>query len=551
MKTPDDFAKHYRDILDGTYDCVDRVVLNAYFLLGQTPGGFRTWWRRLHDGDENLNDTTLMRYAGHFARRVRAYAEKNEIPLKQCGKGERKHEVAEQHMPKDPNFTGVFCILYGRAPASVLQIKRFGKGGMDIRRKQPRPYVNHYHFHIIDPEWGHLIVRLCPHPPFNAQIILNGHEYVERQARRCELDFTKEGNCFTHFSNATGLAKVADTMLHSDAEVGRLVQVCERWIYSSCLCFALDLNEQKRSGFHYRYSVYQAEYSRNYLFERGRQMEKLFDELIDRTRTTLDIPKLRTIFGVKRRPRFRGPTGKPPRIELSVETPAYDLTVFKIHFGLLTVKMYSKGERVLRTEVIIHNARRMKCGHGVDKFPVIVAELKGILERFAQRLQCVDVSFIDNAALEKWPKRSKLAGRTVAGIDINQPRMQAVLQAVVALAIKPDGFKASELAEKVRQTSGGHMRRYTSRQASYDLRKLRAKRIVMRIPKSLRYDIKPKGLQSVTAFLVLRNKVIAPLIARHGKRKRAPQCHMPPIDKHYNNIQKEMQHVFSALGIAA
>ena len=35
--------------------------------------------------------------------------------------------------------------------------------------------------------------------------------------------------------------------------------VCERWIYSSCLCFALDLEEQKRSGFHYQYSTYQVD----------------------------------------------------------------------------------------------------------------------------------------------------------------------------------------------------------------------------------------------------------------------------------------------------
>jgi hypothetical protein len=41
--------------------------------------------------------------------------------------------------------------------------------------------------------------------------------------------------------------------------IGRLSQACERWIYTACLCFALDLDEQKRSGFHYQYSNYQVE----------------------------------------------------------------------------------------------------------------------------------------------------------------------------------------------------------------------------------------------------------------------------------------------------
>ena len=36
----------YGDLLTGSYDCVDRIVLNAYFSIGHNPGGFRCWWRR-------------------------------------------------------------------------------------------------------------------------------------------------------------------------------------------------------------------------------------------------------------------------------------------------------------------------------------------------------------------------------------------------------------------------------------------------------------------------------------------------------------------------
>jgi hypothetical protein len=53
----------------------------------------------------------------------------------------------------------------------------------------------------------------------------------------------------------------------------RLNQACERWIYTTCLCFALELEEQKRSGFRYQYSNYQVEYSRNLIFEIGGHME--------------------------------------------------------------------------------------------------------------------------------------------------------------------------------------------------------------------------------------------------------------------------------------
>ncbi|MGH8536368.1 MAG: hypothetical protein ACREXM_07840 [Gammaproteobacteria bacterium] len=60
-------------------------------------------------------------------------------------------------------------------------------------------------------------------------------------------------------------------------------------IHCSCLCFALDLEEQQRSGFHYTYSVYQVEYSRNLLFHLGGQMEQVFQGVIDRTRVRLNL----------------------------------------------------------------------------------------------------------------------------------------------------------------------------------------------------------------------------------------------------------------------
>ena len=69
----DGFSERYGDLLFGSYDCVDRLVLNAYNTLCYSPGGFRTWWRRLHEGsDEDLDNTHLMRMAGRFARRVSA-----------------------------------------------------------------------------------------------------------------------------------------------------------------------------------------------------------------------------------------------------------------------------------------------------------------------------------------------------------------------------------------------------------------------------------------------------------------------------------------------
>ena len=43
MSLSDSFSAGYAGLIDGDYDCVDRIILNAYFRFAQTPGGFRTW----------------------------------------------------------------------------------------------------------------------------------------------------------------------------------------------------------------------------------------------------------------------------------------------------------------------------------------------------------------------------------------------------------------------------------------------------------------------------------------------------------------------------
>lgn len=94
-------------------------------------------------------------------------------------------------------------------------------------------------------------------------------------------------------------------------------------------------------------------------------MEQVFRGVVKRARLPLDVKTLKTIFGSKRRPsRRRGQ--KAPRCEVVVEKPMCDLTVFKLHFGKLTIKLYTKGEHVLRIEVVVYNAKELPCGRSLQ-----------------------------------------------------------------------------------------------------------------------------------------------------------------------------------------
>ncbi|PYX84685.1 MAG: hypothetical protein DMG70_05800 [Acidobacteria bacterium] len=547
---PDQLSAQYADLLNGTYDCVDRIILNAYFPRGVDDGGFRCWWRALHGNDKNLDNAHLIRMAGRFSRRLRAWAKANRVPVLDCPPGERKHEIAQEYLSKHSGQCGLFLVLVSRSPALAWDIQMSGTGKLgNIQRKEPRPYVNHYHFHILDPDWGHITIKMSGHPPFGAEVMLNGHEYVACQASKKQIPFSKDGNCFVDTSDAAGLAAVAVT-LSEEPTIGRLRQICERWIYSTCLLFGLSLEEQQRTGFQYEYSIYQIEYSRNLQFQSGASMDQVFQSLIDRTRRVLDLDQVKTIFGCRKRPCWR--KLRQARYGVVIETPTYDLTVFKVHFGKLTLKIYTKGERVLRIEVIVHNSKELPCGRSLPNFPQIVILLRGMLERFLEVLHCMDSCFISDDLLERLPKPSRVGRTKVGGIDYNQPRIRSVIWAVLALSAAPSGFTASDLAKKIYQLTPGDSSAYTPRQAAYDLKKLRGKSIVERIDSSHRYRSSATGIRALTALVVLRDKVIKPLLASSCHRKRGPKPkNSTVLDTHYEHLQTDMQHLLTGLGIAA
>jgi hypothetical protein len=215
----------------------------------------------------------------------------------------------------------------------------------------------------------------------------------------------------------------------------------------------------------------------------------------------------------------------------------------------LTLKGYTKGERVLRFEAIVHNTKQLGLGRRLDRFAQITARLTGMLDRFTSMLDCVDTGFLADDILDQLPAPSQLAGTRIGGLDINLPRVRAALAAALALAIAPQGFTVAQFTAQVRAMTGQTPEDYSTRQGAYDLRKLRGKQLVAKPGHTRRYHVPGDAARTITALLTLRDKVIAPLLAgiRTPRRGRPPK-HWTQIDRDYETIRLHMQTLFNDLG---
>ena len=118
----------------------------------------------MYGNDDNLDKTNLMRLAGRFSRRLQSYAEAHQIPFIRSSSDERKHLVAQQYLPQDPQFIGLFLVLVSRASGLVWDVSHTPDGRIG-HLSNHYSFINHFFFHIMDPDWGHVVVRMSSHPP--------------------------------------------------------------------------------------------------------------------------------------------------------------------------------------------------------------------------------------------------------------------------------------------------------------------------------------------------------------------------------------------------
>ncbi|MEA2069479.1 MAG: hypothetical protein U9P12_09790, partial [Verrucomicrobiota bacterium] len=514
---------------------------------------FRLWWRDLFGQEENLSNEGMRKLAGNFARRIYAWARSRGVPVLEGRKGERKDELAATHVEQAERegTLGVFLIVTGLAPAPVWRIDRNGSGTItNIHREKPWPYVKHYHFHIMDADWGHVIVRVGGYPPYGLQVILNGHEWVKCQLAAHSHSFETTGNCFT--AGNPRIVHYWCNRLIGEEGAGLLETVCRRWVYGSVLPFALSRQEQERSGFEYDWRIYQLEYSRNYVFHSGRAMEEIHNGLIDRNRSRLDVKEVKTIFGVRGRPHKRlrsanEPRGRRDTAFKAVNELEHNLSVFKLHWANSTLKIYDKGARLLRVEAVEHNVKKTKSRGRLDRWVEIAQGLGERVGRFVDAVELLDHGLLNMGRFEQLRKPSNRGTRRLAGIDMDIPRMRRAVEALISLAPRSEGFTRGDLVAKVKGRPAG--RCYKKREASYDLSKLRGKGIVEPIPKTRRYRVVGRKIRELATLHVIREKVLKPLHAKAGAGLKKRIKSHTPMDRHYEKIREDLFSLFEYMNI--
>ena len=171
------------------------------------------------------------------------------------------------------------------------------------------------------------------------------------------------------------------------------------------------------------------------------------------------------------------------------------------------VKQYFKEQRALRTETTINNPNDFYVAKAVSN----LSHLRDLGDQVNRKLievervshQCV----LTQDALDRLQRPTIEAGQRTSALRFGDPRVMALFQAITGFAHLPRGFRNRDLRPQVAALLGHP---YSAAQMTYDLRRLRLKGLIHRIPTTHRYTATSYGLKVAFFFAKLYLRILRP-----------------------------------------
>lgn len=479
--------------------CVDRLYVNGYIPTLQTPGQL-CFFLGEHLGNPLPSPALLRPLHERFLREVKAFVSHHGVPLITFQRGQRKDDIAAGQRRQFDRAEGV--VFVGVAQERCRSFKgrkvRSPRGGVSFDFSRQSAFVNHYYFYVQDPDWGPGFLKIGSYAPYPVKLCLNGHEWVKQRLRLENVPFESLDNGFLHCEDPRRLQQICNELGPEDVQ-----GFFDRW--SRRLPWPLR-SEDRQAGFCHRLSIWQIEVSLTQVFDRPLRGRQLFESLI---RENLDLgrpDRVRLLFPQRITratppPRF----GYRTRILTSGVSPA-----LQINYKHSQVKQYFKLERALRTETTINDPKDFYLKKGIENLPQMrdVAEKsnRSLLESERLSQDCL----LGPEDFDKLQRPQLVDGQRVSALRFGDPRVMALCAALCNFRLRPHGFRHRDLRPLVAELLGKELDDYTPGQMTYDLRRLRRKGVIQRIPHSHRYLLTPFGLRVAHLFSKINARILQP-----------------------------------------
>lgn len=495
-----DYATLLRDHVTLKVRSMDRIFLQGYVPQLQTVGmvcRFLRWQRKF----PIPSSAAFGKIGEQYRKAIDHFAEQQKIPRVEFKKGQDKEKLALPYLAAAAKEGRDRVVLIGTAQEKASVWRSWPRKGqekaahphMDWERQMA--YIQHFYFYLWDAEWGGTFWKTNAYAPFPIWLWLNGHEWAKRQLEKARISYEALDNGFRSCADPVRLQEICDRLGATEVE-----SYVTRWLHLLPSPFT---PADFEAGYGYELAFRQLEVSETCVFDRPQAGRMWFEGVI---RDHLDVGRPDQIALIFRR---RITRFTPGQFRTRVLNPGVDPSLC-CYYKSSRLKQYFKEGRGLRTETVICDTQdfdigRRVCAKNWDA-------LRAVGESANQALceaEAADAQPAPDVATFCHVTRPSTAedGQYAASLRFGEPRVMAVLGALVGFGYLVAGFANRQLVERVAallQTP------YGCRQATYDLRRLKRKGLIEKLPQAQRYRLTRLGRRVAVLFTKAYGRVLAP-----------------------------------------
>jgi hypothetical protein len=356
-------------------------------------------------------------------------------------------------------------------------------------------YVNHFYFYIWDSDFGGTFWKTNAYAPYPIWLYWNGHEWAKRQLEKKGIGYEALDNGFRSCDQPEELQKVCDRL-----GPGAVKSFFWKWLWRLPSPFT---EKDFKAGYVYELAFRQLEVSDTVVFDRPQAGRMWFENVI-RDRLDVGRPQQVALIFDRRVSRCTPGTFRTRVLQKGVEP------ILTSYYSSSRIKQYFKEGRALRTETVICDTNDFGIGRRVCAKNWYA--LRAVGESANRRLCDAEASDAqpapDVVTFQKVTRPSTTDdGQYAPGLRFGDPRVMAVLASLVGFCHIVAGFTNRQLVALVSTLLDTA---FTTRQATYDLRRLRRKGLITRLPHSRRYQLTDLGRRVAVLFTKAHGRVLAP-----------------------------------------
>lgn len=458
-------------------------------------------------GTRNIPSPALL---GHnhdrMARELQEFVAEHDLPVVRFRRGDNNEQIARPYQLAAAQQGRPGVVLVGKAQER-MDVWRGWVDKRSARSTTGHPHFcfsrqsavpDHWYFYLWDDRFGPAFIKLSTYAPFGLWIAANGNEWAKRELARAGIAFSELDNGLRSVDDPDAAHRICARL-----GSGHIRGLINRWL--PCLPTPLTRADQ-RAGFTWSFSVRQLEVADTAVFNRPASGRAWFEAAI---KDHLDMGRPDRVKIVFDRKVFtRGKRQTPGSFATEVITPGTRPRI-EIRYKTSKAKAYLKEGRALRVETTINNPAHFDCLKtlNANNWGVLRRVGEGVNARFLAALGEGAADLPDAAILEAVVLPTIHDGQRASALRFGDPRVMALLASIASFEHVAGGLTNKSLRDHMTELYDPD---YSSAQATYDLRRLRLKGLIQRVPGTHTYVITAHGRRIATFLTRLAARVVVP-----------------------------------------